>query len=59
MKMGLLIWILMLVWLLFGLWSQWPSGVGTADYRPVGGSVLLFLVVGLLGWKVFGPPLQA
>jgi hypothetical protein len=59
MKIGLLFWILMLVWLLFGLWSQWPSGSGSAlTYGPVGGALLLFLVVGLLGWKVFGAPLQ-
>ena len=30
MKISLLFWILMLVWLLFGLWSQWPAGSGGA-----------------------------
>jgi hypothetical protein len=60
MKIGLLFWILMLVWLLFGLWSNWPAGTGAQlNYAPVGGSLLLFLVVGILGWKVFGAPLQA
>jgi hypothetical protein len=59
MKIGLLFWILMLVWLLFGLWWQWPAVGGAAvTFAPVGGSVLLFLVVGILGWKVFGSPLQ-
>jgi len=60
MKIGLLFWILMLVWLLFGLWWQWPAGSGGAvAYGPVGGSVLLFILVSILGWKTFGPPLQA
>jgi hypothetical protein len=60
MKIGLLFWILMLVWLLFGLWSQWPAGGGSAiAYGPVGGSLLLFILIGILGWKLFGPPLQA
>jgi hypothetical protein len=60
MKIGLLFWILMLVWLLFGLWWQWPASNSAAfSFAPVGGSVLLFVVVGILGWKVFGPPLQA
>jgi len=59
MKIGLLFWILMLVWLLFGLWWQWPASNGAAvSFAPVGGAFLLFLVVGLLGWKVFGAPLQ-
>jgi hypothetical protein len=60
MKIGLLFWILMLFWLLFGLWLYWPTGSGTGvAYGPVGGNLLLFLLLGLLGWKVFGPPLQA
>jgi len=60
MKIGLLFWILMLVWLLFGLWSQWPAGSGgVVAYGPVGGSLLLFILIGILGWKLFGAPLQA
>jgi hypothetical protein len=60
MKIGLLFWILMLVWLLFGAWTYWPTGSATVvAYGPVGGNLLLLLLVGLLGWKVFGPPLQA
>jgi len=59
MKIGLLFWILMLVWLLFGLWAFWPHSGGSAvAYGPVGGTLLLFLVIGLLGWKVFGSPIQ-
>jgi hypothetical protein len=58
MRIGVLFWILMVVWLLFGLWWQWPSGTGAAAFGPVGGSVLLFLVIGILGWKVFGAPLR-
>lgn len=60
MKIGLLFWILMLVWLLFGAWTYWPMG-GTAavSFGPLGGSLLLFVLVGILGWKAFGAPLQA
>jgi hypothetical protein len=58
MTKSLLFWILMLVWLIVGLWWYWPaSGVAPA-YGLVGSSLLQFLTVGLLGWKVFGPPLQ-
>jgi hypothetical protein len=45
--------------MLFGLWVNWPTGSGgPLAYGPVGGSALLFLLIGVLGWKVFGPPLQ-
>lgn len=59
MKIGLLFWILMLLWLLFGLWVNWPAGTSDGHaFAPVGGSLLLFVVIGILGWKVFGAPLQ-
>jgi len=59
MRIGLLFWILMLLWLVFGLWLYWPAAGGTGvSYGFVGGNLLLFLVIGLLGWKVFGAPLQ-
>jgi len=54
--MGLLFWILMLLWLLFGLWSSWPI---TNTSYGVGSNLLLFVVIALLGWKVFGAPLKS
>jgi len=59
MKISLLFWILMLIWLVFGIWVYWPTTTGTAiAFGFVGGNLLLFFVIGLLGWKVFGSPLQ-
>jgi hypothetical protein len=58
MKIGLLFWILMLVWLVFGVWAYWPVSGAVVAYPLVGGNLLLLVLVGLLGWKVFGPPLQ-
>jgi hypothetical protein len=55
MNIGLAFWILMLIWLVFGL--AWHFGwIGA--YGPWGGSLLLFVLLLLLGWKVFGPPLH-
>lgn len=52
MSFALAFWILMLVWLVFGLALHF-------GYAPMwGGSVLLFVLMLLLGWKVFGPPLH-
>jgi hypothetical protein len=57
MPMGILFWVLMILWFLFGLY--WNSGdIRTGNYGLVGGNLLLFILLGLLGWHVFGPVLQ-
>jgi hypothetical protein len=55
MSVGLAFWILMLIWLVFGVLSHLGL-VGT--YGLVGGTVLIFVLFLLVGWKVFGPPLH-
>jgi hypothetical protein len=55
MSLSLCYWIVMLVWLVFGLWANWPTG---GNVRPLGGSLMLFLLLVLLGWKVFGAPIH-
>ena len=52
MTRGLVFWILMLLWLVFGLWVSYPS------MYLIGGSLMLFLLLVLLGWQVFGPPIH-
>jgi cytochrome b561 len=56
MSIGFIFWLLMILWLLFGLYWNWPktpeqkaSGVGA-----LGGNLLLFILLFLLGWKTFG-----
>lgn len=52
MTFALAFWVLMLIWLALGLWLAWPSGgIGIAP------NLLLFLLLLLLGWHAFGPPL--
>jgi hypothetical protein len=58
MQKGLLFWVLMLLWLIFGLWVAWPAGGGSQAFGPVGVNLLLFILIALLGWKAFGPPVQ-
>ena len=55
MTLGLAYWVLMLIWLVFGVLTHlgmvggiWASG----------NIVLLFILFLLLGWQVFGPPLR-
>lgn len=54
MPIGILFWVLMILWLLFGLIPE-PQGF---RYWSIGGTVLLFVLLALLGWRVFGPVLQ-
>ena len=58
MRIGSLFWILMILWFIFGLWLLWPASGGSAAYGPMGGNLLLFILLGLLGWKSFGAPLK-
>lgn len=50
MTFALCYWILMLIWLVWDLQASWPN-LG----RP---SLLLFILLILLGWRVFGPPIH-
>lgn len=56
MTLGLCYWVLMLIWLVFGLLVHFS--VVTGPYGLVGSSLLLFVLFLLLGWQVFGPPLH-
>ena len=55
MSFGLLYWILMLLWFIFGFWSNWTE---TPNYRFIGGHILTFILFLLVGWKVFGAPVN-
>lgn len=57
MSMGLAFWVLMLLWLVFGLWSAWP-GIAGGQWQPAGGTLLLFILLLLLGWATFGAPIR-
>jgi hypothetical protein len=57
MSTTLLFWVLMLFWLVFGLWSNWPLSGGNA--KTSGGNLLLFILLAILGWKVFGAAIHS
>lgn len=59
MSLGLAFWILMLLWLVLGFWWAWPgTATGYHNWFPLGGTLLIFILFLLLGWKVFGPPIH-
>jgi hypothetical protein len=57
MTLSTAFWICMLLWLVFGLYSNW-SGISSGNIGPLGNSVLLFILFLLLGWAQFGAPLR-
>lgn len=55
MTLGLVFWILMLLWLILGIWQNWailPGG------WPLANTGLLFILFLILGWAVFGAPIK-
>ena len=55
MTLGLAFWVIMIVWLVFGLLVHF--GMVGGIYAG-GSTLLLFVLFLLLGWQVFGPPLR-
>lgn len=57
MTLGLIFWIIMLLWFLGALYWNWP-GNPQGPYWQTGNTLLLFILFLLLGWKVFGAPVH-
>ena len=57
MTLSVLYWVMMLLWALFGVFPFFPRGE-ERNWHPFGGSLLLFILLALVGWKVFGSPLR-
>jgi hypothetical protein len=59
MSMRSIFYVLMLIWLVFGIVNY--TGVGgpqISHYSGVGGSLFEFILFLLVGWKVFGRPIS-
>jgi len=52
MEAKMIFWMLMILWLLFGVFTYWPAP-GTKPW-PLAHTVLLWVVIALLGWHTFG-----
>jgi len=53
MNLSLLFWVIYIISLIFGVWTNWPPEANKA--KPLGLSLIIFILIGLLGWQVFGP----
>lgn len=50
-------WLLYVICFFFSGWSYWPYGQ-TPAYRPFGGMIVIYILIGLLGLGVFGSPIK-
>jgi hypothetical protein len=55
MGAGQWFWIVYVICVLFGAWGHYPF---QTNYRPFLSYIVLFVLIGLLGWHDFGPPLR-
>lgn len=51
LPIGMIFWVLMLLWFVFGIWGRWGGG---PPWVASGGDLLLFVLLFLLGWRAFG-----
>jgi hypothetical protein len=58
MPLGLIFWVIMLLWLLLGLGLQFGWFGPNQQVGVWGNTLMLFLLFALLGWRVFGAAIQ-
>jgi len=54
MSIGFLFWLLFILWIIFGVYWNWPTEPGPRGFGRIGGHFLIMILLFLLGWKVFG-----
>jgi hypothetical protein len=57
MTLSVLYWVLMLLWLLFSLWSDYTPNQ-PYPFRRGAWSFMTFILLLILGWRVFGSPVK-
>lgn len=56
MDLGVVFWVVMIIVFIGGLIWYWPRN--RAEAFPFGSWVVTFLLLGMLGWRVFGPVIK-
>lgn len=59
MSAGIWFWLIYVILFLFGIILGWPANLSDrAAWRPLGRDVVILILLGLLGWGLFGPPIK-
>jgi hypothetical protein len=54
MPIGILFWVLYVLAVVIGIWGSYEP-TQPLWYRRFSGYIVLWILVGILGWSVFGP----
>lgn len=54
MPLGILFWVVYVMAFVFSLWSNYDANQ-PLWFKRAGGSLILWVLVGMLGWATFGP----
>lgn len=57
MPLSLFFWVIYIIAILFGVWSNYEANQ-PLWYRRAGAYLVLWLLVGVLGWEVFGAAIR-
>ena len=59
MDKGVWFWIIYVIFVILGLFFNWPAPPYQPNaFRPFGWSVVVLILIGILGWGIFGPPIR-
>ena len=56
MPISILFWVLYVLGFLFGAFVFWP--LGPTNRWSAGFSLLVYALIGIIGWRAFGPVIQ-
>ncbi len=55
MPLSFLFWLIYILWVIVWCWGFWPVTIaGPRSYGPVGGGLILAILIFILGWGTFG-----
>ncbi len=54
MPLSFVFWLLMLLWLIFGIMGMYPFPADRRGWALSAGGFLLWIILFVLGWAVFG-----
>lgn len=54
MPIGLLFWVIFVVWILFTGYVAWGDPANRPHWGVLGGNLIVLILLFLLGWQVFG-----
>jgi len=57
MAIAIWFWVIFVLALFFGMWTGYTAGQ-PYPFKGWGVLLVIFVLIGLLGWKVFGGPIQ-